>query len=110
MSALRLPQHLAEPAHVDSGEAHLKFDLLEEIDGPVIETERQVERAIQALRDFDAAGAADPRARSLLLEVAVEAVWRLVVLHEACDLHDHSSLIARYRVPPEVLARIGGLH
>jgi hypothetical protein len=110
MAAVRLPQHLGEGAQVDSGQARLRFDLLEEIDGPVIETERQVERAIQALRDFDAVGPGDPRARRLLLEVAVEAVWRLVVLHEACDLHDHSSLIARYRVPPEVLARIGGLH
>jgi len=109
MAAVRLPQHLGEN-HVDSGEAHLRFDLLERIDGAVGETEHQVETAIQALRDFDAAGDDDKRARRLLLEVAVEAVWRLVVLHEASDLHDHSELIARYRVPPEVLSRIGSLH
>ena len=71
MSALRLPQHLAEPAHVDSGEANLKFELLEEIDA------------------------------------AVEAVWRLVVQHEACDCTDHRELVARYRIPAEVMARIG---
>jgi hypothetical protein len=110
MAAVRLPQHLGEDAQVDSGQARLRFDLLEDIHGPVGETERQVETAIQALRDYDAAGPGDTRARTLLLEVAVEAVWRLVVLHEACNLHDHSGLIARYRVPPEVLARIGSLH
>lgn len=57
MSALRLPQHLAEPAHVDSGEAHLKFELLEEIDAAVGHTERDVERTLGALRVHDAANA-----------------------------------------------------
>jgi hypothetical protein len=106
MSALRLPQHLAEPAHVDSGEAHLKFDLLEEIDCAVGHTERDVERTLRALRDHDRSGG-DAEARQPLLDAAVEAVWRLVVQHEACDLTDHKVLIARYRIPHEVMARIG---
>jgi len=106
MSALRLPQHLAEPAHVDSGEAHLKFELLEEIDAAVGHTERDVERTLRALRDHDG-DQRDPEARPPLLDAAVEAVWRLVVQHEACDLTDHQTLIQRYRVPAEVMARIG---
>jgi hypothetical protein len=109
MSALRLPQHLAEPAHVDSGEAHLKFDLLEDIDCAVGHTERDVERTLRTLRDHDAAGA-DPEARQSVLDAAVEAVWRLIVQHEACDLTDHKALIARYRIPAEVMARIGSSH
>jgi hypothetical protein len=109
MSALRLPQHLAEPAHVDSGEAHLKFDLLEEIDCAVGHTERDVERSLRALRDFDAGGG-EHTERQPLLDAAVEAVWRLVVQHEACDLTDHQTLIARYRIPGEVMARIGSSH
>ncbi|HET6972239.1 MAG TPA: DUF6665 family protein [Phenylobacterium sp.] len=109
MSALRLPQHLAEPAHVDSGEAHLRFDLLEDLDAAVGHAERQVERTLRALRAHDAAGI-DPSARGPLLEAAVEAVWRLFVQHEACDCADHHELIERYRIPPEVLARIGGVH
>ena len=110
MAALRLPQHLGESTHVDSGEAHLRFELLADIDGAVGQAERRVQTAIQALRDYDISGVGDMRARRLLLEVAVEAVWRLVVQHEACDLTDHSGLIARYRVPAEVLVRIGSLH
>lgn len=109
MSALRLPQHLSEPAHVDSGEAHLKFDLLEDIDCAVGHTERDVERTLRALRDHDAA-TADPEGRQPLLDAAVEAVWRLVVQHEACDLTDHGALIARYRIPAEVMARLGSSH
>lgn len=110
MAALRLPQHLADTARVDSGEARLKFELLEDIDGPLGDTERRVEAAIRSLRNYDAAGAGDPRTRRILLEVAVEAVWRLVVQHEANDLTDHTSLIERYQIPPEVLVRIGSLH
>lgn len=109
MSALRLPQHLAEPAHVDSGEAHLKFELLEEIDAAVSHTERDVERTLRALRDHDA-DQRDPEDRKALLDAAVAAVWRLIVQHEAGDLTDHQALIARYDIPAEVMARLGASH
>lgn len=109
MSALRLPQHLAEPAHVDSGEAHLRFELLEEIDAAVGHTERDVERTLRALRDHDA-DPVDPEARQALLDAAVDAVWRLVVQHEANDCTDHHALVERYRIPSEVMARIGASH
>lgn len=106
MSALRLPQHLAEPAHVDSGEAHLKFELLEDIDAAVGHTERDVERTLRSLRDFDG-DQRDPTDRQALLDAAVEAVWRLIVQHEACDCTDHHVLVERYRIPAEVMGRIG---
>jgi hypothetical protein len=106
MSALRLPQHLAEPAHVDTGEANLRFELLEEIDAAVGHTERDVERTLLALRTHDG-DQRDPEARQALLDAAVEAVWRLIVQHEAGDLTDHRALIERYRIPPEVMARLG---
>jgi hypothetical protein len=108
MSALKSPSHLADPAHVDSGEAHLKFELLEDIDSAVGHTERDVERTLRALRDFDSGPGGDREARARLLDGAVEAVWRLVVQHEACDCADHRELVARYRIPDEVLRRIGG--
>jgi len=109
MSALKLPQHLGEPAHVDSGEAHLRFELLEEIDGAVGRTEREVERTLAALRDHDAAKG-DPAARGPLLAAAADAVWRLIVQHEASDCSDHHVLIERYRIPPEVMSRLGAAH
>lgn len=109
MSALRLPQHLAEPAHVDSGEAHLRFELLEEIDAAVGHTERDVERTLRALRDHDA-DQRDPEDRKVLLDAAIGAVWRLIVQHEACDCTDHHILVERYRIPTEVMARIGASH
>ena len=106
MTGLRMPQHLAEPAHVESGEAHLRFELLEERDGSVGQTERAVEAALRALREFDL-NERPMEFRPPLLEAAVEAVWRLIVQHEACDCVDHRELIARYRIPAEVMARLG---
>lgn len=104
MSALRMPQHLSEAAHVDSGEAQLRFRLMEEIDTSVGHTERDVEQTLQTLRAHDPA---DLEGRRPLLEAATDAVWRLIVQHEACDCSDHRELIERYRIPGEVMARIG---
>lgn len=109
MSPVRLPQHLTDQAHIDSGEAAMKFDLLEEIHGAVGHTERDVEHALQVLRDYDAAPH-DPGERKALLDAAVQAVWRLVVQHEAGDLTDHRTLIERYKIPSEVLVRLGASH
>jgi hypothetical protein len=106
MSALRLPQHLADDAHTDRGESRQKFELLEEIDASVGHTERDAAAALMALRAHDVAGG-DPMARQPLLDRAVSAVWRLIVQHEAFDLTDHQELIRRLGIPAEVMSRIG---
>lgn len=109
MSPLRMPQHLADPVHIDTGEAHLRFELLEEMDSAVGRTERQVAERLDALRHHEAVGGSTETRRALL-DTAADAVWRLIVLHEACDCADHQQLIARYGIPPEVMARIGARH
>ncbi|MCR5874852.1 hypothetical protein LRS10_12140 [Phenylobacterium sp. J426] len=110
MSPLRMPQHLADPPHVDSGEAVLRFKLLEELDTGLKRNEDRVEAALAALRRHDAEGRHDPDLRSRLLEHAADAVWSLFVQHEACDCADHDELVRRYGIPPEVTARIGAAH
>jgi hypothetical protein len=106
MSPLRLPQHLADQPHVDTGEARLKFDLLEDIDAGLSRSEREVERAIEALHEHDVE-LGDPAIRSRLLDSAADAVWRLFVQREAGDLTDHQPLIQRFGIPHDVLARVG---
>ena len=108
MSPLRMPQNLAEPSHTDTGEAILKFELMEELDA-LHRCEDRVSAALAELRDHDAAGG-DRADRAVLVDAAAHAVWRLIVQHEACDCCDHSQLIARYGVPAEVLARVGATH
>lgn len=109
MSPLRTPRTLNAPPHVDSGEAVMRFELLEELDAAVGRAERQVDAALAALREHDARGG-EAEARGPLLDAAVEAVWRLIVQHEACDCADHHLLIERYDIPAEVMARIGARH
>ncbi|HEY8574403.1 DUF6665 family protein [Phenylobacterium sp.] len=106
MSPLHAPRTLAEPQHVDSGEAVLKFELLEELDAAVSRCEHQVEAALDALQAWDGPAAG----RAALLDWAADAVWRLVVQHEACDCADHQALLERLHVPPQVMARIGARH
>ena len=103
MSPLRTPRTLTDPRHMDTGEAVLRFELLEGVDAALARCEQQVDAALADLRDFE--GPAEDRAR--LLDQAAEAVWRLVVQHEACDCADHQLLLERFDVPAEVMARIG---
>ena len=103
MSPVRMPQHLADRPQVDGGEAVLKFELLENLDG-LRRSEMRVDRAVAALNE------ASPQDRPRLLDEAADAVWGLIVQHEACDCMDHSALIARHHVPAEVMARLGARH
>jgi hypothetical protein len=103
-----MPQGLGEPQHVDSGDAVLRFQLLEGLDGSVSRCEGELQAALAAL-DRQEPGAGR-ESRSRLLDTAADAVWRLIVQHEACDVCDHQELIARYGVPAEVMARVGAGH
>lgn len=75
---------------------------------------RALEQAIAALADFDAqhaplATAAAPvrQARTKLLAEASLALWHFVVQREACGLRDIRQVMRDYRVPPDVMARMG---
>lgn len=109
MSPLRTPRTLNEPPHVDTGEAMMRFELLEELDAAVGRAERAVQASLAALREHDAGGRG-LEGRLQLLEAAADAVWRLVVQHEACDCADHHLLIERYAIPAEVMGRLGARH
>jgi hypothetical protein len=105
MSPLRMPQSLGHDHHVDTGEAVLRFELLEELDASLGRCERAVEASVAALAEFDAAVAAQ---RAPLLAAATQAVWRLIVQREACDLSDRERLVKHFHIPPDVMARLGG--
>ncbi|MCR5879014.1 DUF6665 family protein [Phenylobacterium sp. J367] len=108
MSPIRMPKSHSEPQHVDSGDAVLKFQLLEGLDGSVSRCERDLQSALSALERHRAEP--DRAHRERLLDEAADIAWRLIVQHEACDVCDHHELIERYRIPSEVLARMGARH
>ena len=67
---------------------------------------RLAQRAVAALHDFDAA----PRPgveRVTLLKAAAREVWKYFIQRELCGLREHRDVIREYRIPHEVLTRLG---
>ena len=63
-----------------------------------------MERALDALRN---AADPDPGTRARLVQDAAEAVWRYFIQREALGLRNHQLVIRSYKIPGEVLAKVG---
>ncbi|WP_337186906.1 DUF6665 family protein [Phenylobacterium sp.] len=111
MSSLRMPplaprtlafQSLSRRLGVETGEAVLRYELLEEQAGSLGRAGRKVEAALAAL-------AAHPggEGRAAALKAACDAVWGFLVQREVMGLRDRAAVIAHYAIPREVLARLG---
>ena len=106
-----LPGRDRKPSYDKTPAAALDYELAQEMAAALGRLGRRLERALQALAQFDAANVADPgerrRERSALLAEAGEALWLFVVQREACGLRDARQLMRNYKVPPEVQYRMG---
>src|SRR3954471_12026122 len=102
MSSLRMPQNLATRLGVETGEAVLRYELMEEQAQSLGRAGRKVEAALAAL-------AAHPggEGRPALVKSAADAVWGFLVQREVMGLRDRAQVIAQYGIPREVLARVG---
>lgn len=45
--------------------------------------------------------------REQLLADAADAVWSYMIVRETLGFHDHALALGVYRVPPQVMARVG---
>ena len=102
MSSLRMSQTLARRLGVETGEAILRYELLEEQAQSLGRAGRKVEAALAALRDHPGG-----EGRAALLKTAADAVWGFFVQREVMGLRDRAAVIAQYGIPREVLARLG---
>lgn len=106
-----LPGRDHKPSYDKAPAAALDYELAQEMAAALGRLGRRLERALQALAQFDAANVADPgerrRERSALLAEAGDALWLFVVQREACGLRDARQLMRDYKVPPEVQYRMG---
>jgi hypothetical protein len=106
-----LPGRDHKPSYDKTPAAALDYELAQEMAAALGRLGRRLERALQALAQFDAANIADPgerrRERSALLAEAGDALWLFVVQREACGLRDARQLMRDYKVPPEVQYRMG---
>jgi hypothetical protein len=101
MSSLRLPQSLAARLKVETGEAVLRYELLEEQAHALGRMGRKMELALAALAAHDGEG------REAVLKSAADAVWAFLVQREVMGLRDRAAIVAHYRIPREVLNRLG---
>lgn len=106
MSSLRMPQgfsaSLARRLGAESGDAILRYELLEEQAQSLGRAGRKVEAALAALHDHP--GGDD---RAAVLKAAADAVWSFLVQREVMGLRDRTAVVAQYGIPREVLARLG---
>ncbi|HEY4029724.1 MAG TPA: DUF6665 family protein [Caulobacteraceae bacterium] len=101
MSSLRMPQSLINRLGQDSGEAALRYELLEEQAASLGRMGRKVEAALAALQAHEGEG------RGEVLRAAADAVWCFLVQREVMGLRDRSAIVAQYDIPREVMVRLG---
>jgi hypothetical protein len=101
MSSLRMPQSLVKRLGVETGEAVLRYELLQEQAASLGRMGEKLEAALAALRG------ADDVARPAALKSAADACWCFFVQREVIGLRDRAAVIAHYGIPREVLNRIG---
>lgn len=102
MSSLRMPQSLSRRLGVETGDAVLRFELLEAQAAALGRTGRKAEAALAALRDHPGG-----EGRAQVLAAATDAVWCFLVQREVMGLRDRAAIVAELRIPREVMARLG---
>jgi len=96
-----MPQSLTKRLGVDTGEAVLRYELLEEQAASLGRMGAKLETALAALRAHEGDG------RAAVLKSATDAAWCFFVQREVMGLRDRAEVVAQYAIPREVLVRIG---
>jgi hypothetical protein len=69
---------------------------------------RLAEKAVAALHAHDAQP--DPAIdRLVLVKAASREVWKYFIQREMCGMRDHREVIREYRIPQDVLLRLGAM-
>ena len=103
MSSFRPPQSLSASTSFDALTGPLEAELQGERAASLGRAGNHLEKMLARLSELDAADPARPAA----VKAAAQAAWRYFVQREACRMLDHRQVIADYRIPSEVLVRVG---
>lgn len=102
MSSLRMPQSLIRRLRPETGEAVLRYELMEEQASSLGRAGKKVETTLAALREHPGG-----EGRAQALKAAADAVWAFFVQREVMGLRDRAYIVAHYGIPREVLNRLG---
>ena len=92
-----------------SGYATLQHEIAEERASALARLGQRLENALTALAACPRTVNSDRKIRDGLVEQAGYALWLFVVQREACGLNKIDHVIQVYRIPDEVIARMGPL-
>jgi len=95
--------------YLRSGHATLEYEIAEERAAALGRLGRRLEAALTALAACPRTASSNRKVRRRLVEQAGYALWLLAVQREACGLNNFAHLLQVYRVPNEVVARMGPL-
>ncbi|CAN7226606.1 hypothetical protein LJR219_000817 [Phenylobacterium sp. LjRoot219] len=102
MSSLRMPQSLSKRLGIETGEAVLRYELLQEQAASLGRVGEKLEKALAALRAHEG-----EEGRAAALKAAADAAWCFFVQREVMGMLDRAAVVEQYAIPREVLARIG---
>jgi hypothetical protein len=92
-----------------SGYATLEYEIAEEKASALGRLGRRLDAALSALAACPRTAGSNRKIRESLIEEAGYALWLLAVQREACGLNNLAHAVQVYRVPNEVVARMGPL-
>jgi len=92
-----------------SGFGVLQYEIAEERASALARLGQRLEDALTALAACPPSANCDRKIRNRLVEQAGHALWMFVVQREACGLNKIDHVIQVYRLPNEVIARMGPL-
>ena len=92
-----------------AGYATLEYEIAEERVSALGRLGRRLEAALAALAACPRTACSDRNIYDDLIEQAGYALWLFVVQREACGLNKIDHVLKVYRVPDEVVARMGPL-
>jgi hypothetical protein len=105
---VRPPRQLSPKIWTDNPAAALDYELAQEKASTLGRLGRRLEQALAALKAFDEQPLdPSPETRHALVAQAGHALWLFVVQREAIGLRDMRQLLRDYRVPGEVVNRMG---
>lgn len=107
--SVRPPNLRKAKAPVESGASVLDGEIMAEMASSLGRAGRALEAALSRLdalpENPDPTDEGDRR--EALLQDAATKAWALIIQYELCGLSSQKNLVQRYRIPAEVVARLG---
>jgi hypothetical protein len=105
--SLRMPGSLSAKTPMERGASFLDAELQVEKGASLGRAGRAVIEALETLSAIEAG--AIPGSRREQVDVAAGLVWELIVQQEACGIRNPQMTYREYKVPRDVIARVGGV-